>query len=95
VREDLAAVLASWNAETPIPEEVRRQVQLEMDEAGFTATPGLPMQALPATSAGLGASGNGLGGSASSGSARDDPHFALGARARVRAGNMSPLGLFG
>ena len=39
-REDLAALLASWNAETPIPEEVRRQVQLEMDEVGLTGTPG-------------------------------------------------------
>lgn len=35
-REDLAALLASWNAETPIPEEVRRQVQLEMDEVGLS-----------------------------------------------------------
>jgi hypothetical protein len=39
-REDLAALLASWNAETPIPEEVRRQVQLEMDEVGLTGAPG-------------------------------------------------------
>ncbi len=39
-REDLTAVLASWNAETPIPEEVRRQVQLEMDAVGFTGAPG-------------------------------------------------------
>jgi hypothetical protein len=39
-REDLAALLASWNAETPIPEEVRRQVQLEMDEVGLTCAPG-------------------------------------------------------
>jgi hypothetical protein len=33
-REDLETLLASWNAETPIPDEVRRQVQLEMDLAG-------------------------------------------------------------
>jgi hypothetical protein len=39
-REDLDAILASWNAETPIPDEVRRQVQLEMDEVGLTGTPG-------------------------------------------------------
>jgi predicted transcriptional regulator len=35
-REDLAAVLASWSAETPVPDEVRRQVQLELDEIGLT-----------------------------------------------------------
>lgn len=39
-REDLTAVLASWNAATPIPEEVRRQVQLEMDEVGLTGAAG-------------------------------------------------------
>jgi hypothetical protein len=39
-REDLAALLASWNAETPIPEQVRRQVQLEMDEVGLTGAEG-------------------------------------------------------
>jgi predicted transcriptional regulator len=35
-REALAAVLASWNAETPVPEDVRRQVEAELDQAGFT-----------------------------------------------------------
>ena len=35
-REDLAAVLASWSTETPVPDEVRRQVQLELDEIGLT-----------------------------------------------------------
>jgi hypothetical protein len=39
-REDLTATLASWNAETPIPEAVRRQVQLEMDEVGLTGAAG-------------------------------------------------------
>ena len=34
-REDLEEVLASWNSETPVPEEVRRQVQGELDEAGL------------------------------------------------------------
>lgn len=39
-REDLAAVLASWSAETPVPDEVRRQVQLELDEIGLIGAPG-------------------------------------------------------
>jgi len=34
-REDLAAVLASWSAETPVPEDVRRQVQEELDRVGL------------------------------------------------------------
>ena len=39
-REDLDALVASWNAETSIPDEVRRQVQLELDGVGITGTPG-------------------------------------------------------
>jgi hypothetical protein len=39
-REDLEALLASWNAETPIPDEVGRQVELELDEIGLTGAPG-------------------------------------------------------
>lgn len=39
-REDLETVLSAWNAETPVPDEVRRQVQREMDAVGFTAVPG-------------------------------------------------------
>jgi hypothetical protein len=39
-REDLAALLASWDTETPVPDEVRRQVQLELDEIGLTGAPG-------------------------------------------------------
>jgi len=38
-REDLRAVLAAWNAETPVPEEIRRQVRRELDEAGLTGQP--------------------------------------------------------
>jgi hypothetical protein len=38
-REDLEEVLASWNSETPVPEEVRRQVQGELDEVGLTSQP--------------------------------------------------------
>jgi len=34
-REDLAAVLASWSAETPVPEDVRRRVQEELDRVGL------------------------------------------------------------
>ena len=39
-REDLAEVLAAWNAETPVPDDVRRQVQGELDRAGLTGRPG-------------------------------------------------------
>jgi Arc/MetJ-type ribon-helix-helix transcriptional regulator len=35
-REDLEEVLASWDSETPVPEEVRRQVQGELDQVGLT-----------------------------------------------------------
>jgi Arc/MetJ-type ribon-helix-helix transcriptional regulator len=38
-REDLRAVLAAWNAETPVPEEIRRQVQRELDEVGLIRQP--------------------------------------------------------
>lgn len=34
-REDLEAVLASWNGETPVPEDVRRQIQEELDRVGL------------------------------------------------------------
>jgi hypothetical protein len=37
-RENLEGVLASWNAETPVPEEVRRQVQSELDGVGLTGS---------------------------------------------------------
>ena len=39
-RETLEDVLASWNAESPVPDEVRRQVQVELDHAGLTGPSG-------------------------------------------------------
>jgi predicted transcriptional regulator len=39
-RENLEEVLASWNAETPVPEDVRQQVQAELDNAGLTGSSG-------------------------------------------------------
>jgi hypothetical protein len=33
-------LLAAWNAETPVPEEVRQQVQDELDRTGLTGQPG-------------------------------------------------------
>ena len=39
-REDLAALLASWDAESPAPEEVRRQARRELDQAGFAGSTG-------------------------------------------------------
>jgi Arc/MetJ-type ribon-helix-helix transcriptional regulator len=38
-REGLEEVLAAWNAETPVPDDVRRQVQGELDQAGLTGQP--------------------------------------------------------
>jgi hypothetical protein len=35
-RENLRDVLAGWDAETPVPDEIRRQVQGELDQAGLT-----------------------------------------------------------
>ncbi len=34
-REDLEQLLASWNAENPVPMEIRRQVQGELDAVGL------------------------------------------------------------
>lgn len=39
-RENLDEVLAGWNAETPVPDEVRQQVQGELDRAGLTGGAG-------------------------------------------------------
>jgi len=39
-RENLEEVLAGWNAETPVPDEIRQQVSGELDRAGLTGTPG-------------------------------------------------------
>jgi metal-responsive CopG/Arc/MetJ family transcriptional regulator len=35
-RENLADVLTAWGAETPVPDDVRRQVQDELDQVGLT-----------------------------------------------------------
>ena len=39
-RENLDEVLAAWNAETPVADEVRRQVRGELDHADLTGTSG-------------------------------------------------------
>jgi predicted transcriptional regulator len=39
-RENLDEVLAAWNAETPAPDEVRQQVQAELDHVGLTGMSG-------------------------------------------------------
>jgi hypothetical protein len=39
-RENLEDVLASWNTETPVPDEVRRQVREELDGAGLAGRSG-------------------------------------------------------
>ena len=38
-REDLAEVLAAWDTETPVPNEVRRQVRDELDGVGLDSGP--------------------------------------------------------
>jgi predicted transcriptional regulator len=35
-RENLDDILAAWHAETPVPEEIQRQVEAELDQAGLT-----------------------------------------------------------
>ena len=35
-RENLDDILTAWRAETPVPEEVRRQAEAELDRAGLT-----------------------------------------------------------
>ena len=39
-REGLEEVLAAWNAETPVPDDLRRQIQDELDRVGLTARSG-------------------------------------------------------
>src|SRR4029077_2665485 len=39
-RENLEEVVASWNAETPVSEEVRQQACSELDHVGLTGTSG-------------------------------------------------------
>lgn len=34
-RENLDDILAAWRAETPVPEDVRRQIEAELDEVGL------------------------------------------------------------
>jgi predicted transcriptional regulator len=38
-RETLDDILAAWREETPVPEEVQRQVEAELDNAGLTGLP--------------------------------------------------------
>ena len=35
-REGLDDILADWQAETPVPDEVRRHAEAELDQAGLT-----------------------------------------------------------
>jgi metal-responsive CopG/Arc/MetJ family transcriptional regulator len=35
-RENLDDILAAWRAETPVPEEIQRQVEAELDQVGLT-----------------------------------------------------------
>jgi hypothetical protein len=39
-RESLDDILAAWRDETPVPAEVRRQVETELDQVGLTGLPG-------------------------------------------------------
>jgi len=36
VREKLDDILADWHAETPVSDEIRRQAEAELDQAGLT-----------------------------------------------------------
>jgi predicted transcriptional regulator len=36
-REKLDDILADWQAETPVPDNVRQQVEAELDHAGLTS----------------------------------------------------------
>jgi len=38
-RESLKEVLAGWNAETPVPDEIRQQVRDELDGIGLDDAP--------------------------------------------------------
>jgi Arc/MetJ-type ribon-helix-helix transcriptional regulator len=35
-REKLDDILADWQSETPVPDDVRKQVEAELDQAGLT-----------------------------------------------------------
>jgi predicted transcriptional regulator len=39
-RETLDDILAAWREETPVPEQVQRQVEAELDDVGLTGLPG-------------------------------------------------------
>lgn len=39
-RESLDEILASWRSETPVQDDVRRQVTAEMDDVGLAPGPG-------------------------------------------------------
>jgi metal-responsive CopG/Arc/MetJ family transcriptional regulator len=39
-RESLDDILAAWREETPVPEEIQRQVEAELDEVGLAGLPG-------------------------------------------------------
>lgn len=39
-RETLDDILAAWREETPVPQEVQRQVEAELDHVGLTGQPG-------------------------------------------------------
>ena len=39
-RETLDDILAAWREETPVPEEIRRQAEAELDDVGLTGLPG-------------------------------------------------------
>jgi predicted transcriptional regulator len=39
-RESLDDILTAWREETPVPEEVQRQVEAELDEVGLAGLPG-------------------------------------------------------
>ena len=39
-RENLEEVLAAWNVESPVPDEVRRQARGELDHVGLTGRSG-------------------------------------------------------
>ncbi len=38
-RETLDDILAAWREETPVPEEIRRQAEAELDDVGLTGLP--------------------------------------------------------
>ena len=38
-RESLDEILAAWRSETPVPDEVRRQVTTELDDVGLSGAP--------------------------------------------------------